>query len=165
MDHRRQKKSPYEQRLIDVRRVARVVKGGKRFKFRVTVVIGDKKGKIGLGTGKGNDVTTAVSKAVSFAEKRLLSVKIINDTIPCEVTAKKGGVFVFLKPAREGTGVIAGGAVRQILALAGIKNVFGKIYGSSNKMNNAGATVAALASLKTQEEILKMRGITKKKEK
>lgn len=139
----------FDQQVLDVRRVARVVAGGKRFKFRATVVIGNNQGKVGVGVAKGSDVTQAVEKAVNDAKKNLIIVPLIKGTIPHEVSAKYSAAKVILKPASEGRGVIAGGAVRIVCTLAGIKSISAKILGrTSNKLNNARATVEALKKLK-----------------
>jgi small subunit ribosomal protein S5 len=139
------KEDKFEQSLLEVKRVTRVVAGGKRFRFRAVVVIGDKRGQVGVGVAKGADVTLAVEKAVEKAKKSIDKVKIIKGTIPHEVRAKFGGARVLLKPASQGRGIIAGGAVRVVCNLAGIENISGKILGSPNKLNNARATVKALS--------------------
>ncbi|MCU0679231.1 MAG: 30S ribosomal protein S5 [Planctomycetes bacterium] len=141
----------YEQRIVDIARVTRVMAGGKRMRFRACVVLGNKKGKVAVGIAKGADVTMAVTKAVNKAKKEMIDVAIVNDTIPHEIYQKKGAAKVLLKPARRGKGVIAGGAVRIILELAGVKNITSKILGSNNKINIANCTVAALANLKKVE--------------
>lgn len=138
----------FEQRIIDVARVTRVMAGGKRMRFRACVAIGTKSGKVGIGIDKGADVTAAVNKAVNDAKKSMVDVPIVNDTIPHEIYQKFGAAKVLLKPARRGKGVIAGGAVRQILELAGVKNVTSKILGTNNKVNIAKCTVLALSNLK-----------------
>ncbi len=125
--------------------------GGKRMKFRACVAIGDKKGNVSVGLGKGADVTVAVNKAVNRAKKEMFSVPMINDSIPHEVFKKQGAAVVMLKPARKGRGVIAGGVTRVILELAGIKNVTSKTMGSNNKINNARCTMEALRSLRRVE--------------
>jgi len=141
--------SEFDQRVIDVRRVARVTSGGRRFSFRVTVAIGDKKGKVGVGTDKAQDVSLAVGKAVQKARKNMVRVNFNDKTIPHEVNFKYKGAKVILKPAKLGRGVIAGGAVRVICDLAGIRNITGKIMSrSSNKLNNSVATIEALRKLK-----------------
>lgn len=137
--------SEFEQRVIAVDRVARVVKGGRRFRFRALVVVGDGKGQVGVGTAKAGDVSNAVAKAVSQGQKSLLQLNIgKNGTIPFEVFAKFSGATVMLKPAKPGTGIIAGGSIRDVLEVAGFSNVVAKRYGSSNKLNNANATLVAL---------------------
>ncbi len=148
------KKTEFDQRVLDLRRVTRVVSGGKRFKFRATVVIGNGQGKVGVGVAKGADVSQAVEKAASEARKNLTVVPLEKGTIPHEVSAKYSAAKIVLKPASEGRGVIAGGAVRIVCALAGIKSISAKILGrTSNKLNNARATVEALKKLKERHEI------------
>lgn len=156
--HNRKEKSEFDQALVDVARVARIVAGGRRFRFRATVVIGDRKGRVGMGIAKGPDVTIAVSKAVDQAKKNLIKVPIVNDTIPHEITTKYSGARVFLKPASKGTGIIAGGAVRAVVELAGIRNILSKMRGSNNKPNNVQATLLALARLTTSEKVSQRRG-------
>jgi len=148
-----QVKKDFEQKVVEVKRVTRVVAGGKRMRFRALVVIGDKKGKVGIGLSKGADVTEAVQKAVNAAKKTMVSVQIVNDSIPHEVKMKYKSSVIFLKPARPGTGVIAGGAIRSVLDLVGVKNVLSKMLGSSNKVNNVMATYLALTSLRSREQI------------
>ncbi len=154
----RREKSEYEQKLIDVRRIARVVKGGRRFRFRVTMVIGNREGKVGAGVGKGNDVAIAVSKAVEQAKKHMINVPIVDETIPYDILTKLGAAKVFLKPAPKGTGIIAGGPVRAVVELAGIKNIFSKIYGTSNKTNNVRVAILALSKLQSRGKLLKIGG-------
>lgn len=138
-------KKEFEEKVLEVARVARVMAGGKRFKFRAAVVIGDKKGRVGFGVGKGADVAQSVAKAVRQAKKYLLVVPIVNDTIPSEAKVKYSSAFIYLKPAPAGRGINAGGAVRVVAELAGIKNVIGKILSrSGNKINNTRATLKAL---------------------
>lgn len=141
-------KEEFEQRILDVARVTRVMKGGKRMSFRTCVVIGDKKGRIAVALGKGADVTLAVNKAVNKAKKNIVHVPIVRDTIPHEIMNKFGSAKILIKPASQGRGVIAGGVVRVILDLAGVKNVTSKILGTNNKVNNAKCTVLALSKLK-----------------
>ncbi len=143
-----QPKRDFEQKIVEIKRVTRVVAGGKRMRFRALVVIGDKKGKVGIGLRKGTDVTEAVQKAVNTAKKSMIHINLVNDTIPHEIKLKFKSCVVFLKPARPGTGVIAGGAIRQVLDLVGVKNVLSKMLGSSNKANNVMATYLALAKMK-----------------
>jgi len=143
----------FEQKIIDIRRVTRVVAGGKRMRFRATVVVGDGKGRVGMGIGKGLDVTGAVTKGSTLAKKSLLSVPLVNDTVPHEVRTKFGAARILVKPAPRGSGVIAGGPLRLVLELAGIKNVVAKMLGSANKINNVYALMAALASLRTKEDV------------
>ena len=133
-------------------RVTRVAAGGRRFRFRAVVVIGNKAGKVGLGVAKGTDVAQAVDKATRLAKKFLIEIPIIEDTIPYEVSAKFGASRVLLRPQRKGRGLVAGGTVRVICELVGIKNISSKILGrTTNKLNNAKATLIALSSLKVKE--------------
>ena len=141
--------SDLTERMIALDRVARVVKGGRRFRFRATVVVGDNKGQVGFGVGKGRDVASAIQKATATARKNMIKVQLKGTTINHEVNVKFGGAKVFMKPAPEGTGLIAGGAVRSVLEIAGVRDVFTKALGSSNKINNASATIQALKSLKS----------------
>jgi len=137
----------FDERVVHVDRVARVVKGGRRFRFRALVVIGDHKNKVGIGSAKGADVTAAVSKAVDIAKKNLVTVPIYRDTLPHEVEAKVSGARILIKPASPGTGLIAGGVVRTILEVAGVSNALSKSLGSSNKTNTAYATIEAINNL------------------
>lgn len=140
----------FKERLLDLRRVARVVKGGKRMRFRVTLVIGNEKGKVGIGLGKGSDVTDAIAKAKSAARKNILEIPIKGRTIPFEVEAKYSAAKIRLKPAKIGNGLKAGGAARAVLALVGIKDITAKALGRTpNKLTNALATIEALKKLKT----------------
>jgi small subunit ribosomal protein S5 len=148
-------KDEMEQRILDIARVTRVMKGGKRMSFRACVALGDKKGTIGTGLGKGADVTMAVNKAVNQAKKHMITVNMINDTIPHEVRKTIGAASIMFKPAQKGRGVIAGGVVRVILELAGVKNVTSKILGTNNKINNAHCTIEALNSLRKVKEKVK----------
>jgi small subunit ribosomal protein S5 len=129
--------------------VTRVVKGGRRFRFRATVVVGDGKGRVGVGVGKGGEVMTAIAKAISVAKRNIIVVPLKGQTIPHEVNVRFSGAQVMLKPASEGTGVIAGGAVRNVVEAAGIHDLLAKSFGSSNKVNNAYATIIALSQLRT----------------
>lgn len=140
----------FEQKIIDLARVTRVMAGGKRMRFRACVVIGNKRGQIGYAVAKGADVTLAVNKAVTKAKKHLLTVTMHKETIPHEVRVKYKAASIILKPAPLGTGIKAGGAVREVLALSGIPNIVAKIIGSNNKINNVKATFFALQSLQTQ---------------
>lgn len=144
----RREKSEFEQKLLDLARVTRVVKGGRRFRFRATLVIGDRKGRVGVGVAKGADVSGAIQKAYNDAKKSLISVKLSGNTIPHDVKMKLGSAKIILKPASEGRGVIAGGAVRAVVDLAGVRDIVSKSIGTSNKLNVARATIAALKSLK-----------------
>ena len=138
----------FDERIIALDRVTRVVKGGRRFRFRATAVVGDGKGRVGVGVGKGTDAPTSIVKAVSRAKKDMITFNLKETTIPHEIQVTFGVATVFLKPARPGTGVIAGGAVRAVLEAAGVKDVLTKALGSANKINNSYATVEALSKLK-----------------
>ena len=142
----------YDERVINIDRVARVVKGGRRFRFRALVVVGDHKGSVGIGVAKGADVTTAITKAADVAKKEMVKVTLYKHTIPHEVEAKVSGANVLIKPASPGTGIIAGGAVRAVLEVVGVSDVLSKSLGSSNKVNIAYAVVAALQQLAPQSE-------------
>lgn len=139
--------SQYDHELLDLSRVVRVVKGGRRFRFRASVVIGDRSGRVGFGTGKSKDVQQAIQKAQEQAKKSLVRVVMKEGTVPHSATAKYGGSTVFLKPARPGTGVIAGGTVRMVADLVGMKDLVAKCYGSSNRINTARATIKALGAM------------------
>jgi small subunit ribosomal protein S5 len=138
----------YEERVIQIDRVTRVVKGGRRMRFRATVVVGNKNGRVGLGVEKSSEVTGAITKAAAKAKKNMIVIKVKGSTIPHEIYAREAGAYVFLKPASEGTGVIAGGAVRAVLEAAGVKDILSKMIGSNSKINNAYATMKALNNLK-----------------
>jgi len=142
-----QEEKQFDERTLHIDRVARVVKGGRRFRFRALVVVGDRKHRVGIGMAKGADVTAAVAKATDVAKKHFITVPLYKDTLPHEVESKVSGARILLKPASPGTGLIAGGAVRTILEVAGIKNALSKSLGSTNKANTAYATIAALESL------------------
>jgi small subunit ribosomal protein S5 len=152
--YRRTSKDDFEDQVLDLRRVTRVVAGGKRFRFRATVVVGDHKGNIGIGVAKGLDVQQAVQKAQTKAKKNIFHVKIQNGTIPHEVKAKFSAAEVLLKPAKSGHGLLAGGAVRTVLSLAGVKDISAKsLGGTKNKLTNAMATIAALKKIKNARVI------------
>lgn len=138
-----QEEKQFDERTIHIDRVARVVKGGRRFRFRALVVLGDHKGKVGVGTAKGADVTAAVTKATDVAKKSMISVPLYKGTLPHEVDAKVGGAHILIKPASAGTGLIAGSVVRTMLEVTGVSNALSKSLGSSNKTNTAYATLAA----------------------
>lgn len=149
---REERNDEFEQRIIDLARVTRVMAGGKRMRFRACVAIGDKKGKVAIGLAKGADVTLAVTKAVNKAKKDIINVIIVNETIPHQVYQKFGAAKIIIKPAKKGRGVIAGGAVRIVLELAGIKNVSSKILGTNNKVNNVKCVIEALKNLRKAEK-------------
>lgn len=138
----------FDQRILELARVTRVTKGGKRMRFRACVIIGDRKGRVGFGLAKGLDVQQSVQKAATQAKKRLITVPLAQETIPHAVHMKFAAASIILKPAPKGTGIKAGGAVRVVLELAGVPNAVAKILGSNNKINNTKATMAALKLLK-----------------
>lgn len=151
-----------EEIVIEVKRVAKVTKGGRNFRFSATVVVGNRKGRVGLGTGKANEVQDAVKKAIASATKNLIEVSLIdNRTIPHEAIGVSGAAKVLIKPAKAGNGVIAGGPVRAVLELAGISDVISKSLGSNTKLNTARATMNALLQQKTVEEVAALRGKSK----
>ena len=152
-------KTDLEEKVIDIKRVTKVVKGGRQFRFSATVVVGNRKGKVGLGIGKAKEMPDAVKKATQAANRNLINVELIdNRTISHEIIQKEGAVRVMLKPATEGTGVKAGGPVRDVLELAGVKDVLSKCLGSRTKINMARATLNALANQKSPEHVAKLRG-------
>lgn len=156
---RQRQQKMYEEEVISIGRVTKVTKGGRHFRFSAVVVVGDKKGKVGLGTGKSNEVPDAIKKASQAAQKNIVKVSIVeNRTIPHEATGVCGASRVMLKPANKGTGVKAGGPVRSVLEMAGIKDILSKSLGSSTKVNMAYATLEALKSQKTIEEVARLRG-------
>ena len=142
-----EEKKEFDERIVHIDRVARVVKGGRRFRFRALVVCGDHKGKVGIGIAKGADVTAAVTKATEVAKKHMVKINLYKGTLPHEALGKVGGARIFIKPASAGTGLIAGGVVRTILEVTGVSNVLSKSLGSTNKANTAYATIQALESL------------------
>jgi small subunit ribosomal protein S5 len=149
----------FDERVIEIRRVATVVKGGRRFSFRVTSVMGDNAGRVGVGTGKANSVPDAIRKAMKQARQNMHRVAVFDTTIPYAVEGKVGGARVLLKPASQGTGVIAAGGVRAVLEAAGISNILTKSLGSDNTLNVVYATIDALDQLKTPQQVAAERGI------
>lgn len=142
----------FEEQVINIDRVSRVVKGGRRFRFKALVVVGDRKNRVGVGVSKGQDVQTAIAKATDVAKKNMITVPVVNTTIPHDAEVKLSGARVLIKPAAPGTGIIAGGVVRQIIGVTGINNMLSKSLGSTNKVNIAYATIEALKSLVPREE-------------
>jgi len=145
---RPEEKSEFDQKLVDLARVTRVTRGGKRLSFRACIVLGDGKGRVGYGVAKGKDVQIAITKAVTQAKKKLINIKIINGAIPYAIKTKFKAAKIMFRPGKQGRGIIAGGVVRTVLELAGYKNVVAKIYGSKNKINNVKATYQMLKDLK-----------------
>lgn len=155
--------SEWKEQVVQIRRVTKVVKGGKKLSFRAIVIVGNKKGQVGMGVAKAAEVIIAIQKAVADARKNLISVPIFKTTIPHMVTGRSGAGSVVLKPASQGTGVIAGGAVRAVLELSGIENILSKSLGSKSPLNAANATLEALKSLRTFSDVARARGIDMKK--
>jgi small subunit ribosomal protein S5 len=153
-----QQSEQYDERPIEIARVAKVVRGGRRFQFRVTIIMGDNHGKVGMGIGKANAVPDAMRKATERARKDLHKINLSGATIPHEVTGKVGGAVVLLKPASPGTGVIAGGGVRAVLETAGVRDILTKSLGSANVLNVVQATLQALDALKSPQEEAARRG-------
>ena len=154
--------SEWKEQVVQIRRVTKVVKGGKKLSFRAIVVVGNKKGQVGMGVAKAAEVIIAIQKAVADARKNLVTVPIFNTTIPHMITGRSGAGSVVLKPASKGTGVIAGGAVRAVLELSGVENILSKSLGSKSPLNAANATLNALKSLRTFKDVAAVRGISVK---
>ena len=160
-DREREPGDDLTDKLVTINRVAKVVKGGRRFAFAALVVVGDQKGRVGYGAGKAKEVPTAIKKGIEMAKKTMISVTLKGTTIPHAVTGHDGAGRVFLKPAAEGTGVIAGGAVRVIMQLAGIRDILTKSLRSSNPISVANATLDALRRIRNPEDVAKIRGKAK----
>ena len=150
---KRREKPEYDQKLLNLARVTRVVKGGRRFRFRATLVIGNRKGKVGVGVAKGSDVSDAIQKSFNDAKRNMISVSLSGSTIPHDVREKLGSAVVLLKPGIPGQGIIAGGAIRAVMDLAGIKDIVSKSLGASNPLNVARATVFALSRFRTRKSM------------
>src|SRR5262245_28356471 len=155
---REEEREELDERVVDIRRVAKVIKGGRRFAFRTVVVVGDGKGRIGIGVGKARAVPDSIRKANEKARANLKKVSLVDTTIPYQITGGYGGAVVFLKPAAPGTGIIAGGGVRAVLEVAGVRNILTKSQGSPNLLNVAMATIDALKRINSPETIANMRG-------
>ena len=157
---REKREQEFEERVVTINRVTKVVKGGRRFRFAALVVIGDKNGRVGFGTGKANEVPDAIRKAVENAKTSIIDVKLINGSIPHEITGNFGAGEVVLRPASEGTGVIAGAAIRDVMELAGVTDILTKCIGSRTPINMVRATFDGLANLTTVEEVAADRDMT-----
>lgn len=157
--NKNQEEKQFEERVVAINRVTKVVKGGRRFRFAALVVIGNKKGQVGFGTGKASEVPDAIKKAIENAKTNMITIPTVGSTIPHEVTGVYGAGRVFLKPASEGTGVIAGGPVRAVFELAGVNDILSKSIGTSTPINMIRATFAGLKSLRTAEQVAALRGV------
>ena len=152
--------SEWKEQVVQIRRVTKVVKGGKKLSFRAIVIVGNQKGQVGVGCAKASEVIIAIQKAIADGRKNLITVPIFKTTIPHPITGRSGAGAVMLRPASQGTGIIAGGAVRSVLELAGVENILSKSQGSKSPLNAANATLDALKSLRPFHEVAKKRGLT-----
>lgn len=155
---RMEEKDEFDKKLLEVRRVTKVVKGGRTMRFAALVVVGDNKGRVGMGTAKASEVPMAVEKATKAAKKNLVTVPVVNGTVPYEAIGKFSTTRVIILPAKAGSGIIAGGAARSVFELAGYTDVTSKIHGSTNKINTVRATLNALKNMRTAEQIAMLRG-------
>jgi len=157
--NRYEEREELDERIVDIARVAKVVQGGRRFGFRVIVVVGDNKGQVGVGVGKARSVPDAIRKGAARARRNMTTVALMGSTIPHEIRAEHGGAQVLLKPASRGTGVIAGGGVRAVVEAAGVRDILSKSLGSSNILNVVTATVEGLHGMRSAEQVASMRGV------
>lgn len=158
-EREREVESEWKEKVVQIRRVTKVVKGGKKLSFRAVVVVGNEKGQVGIGVGKASEVISAIQKGVTDAKKNLITVNLLETSIPHAIIGQHGASEVLLKPASKGTGVIAGGSIRTVLELAGIHDILSKRMGASSPLNNARATMNALLRLKKAEDVAKARGL------